>query len=196
MRHLKTFENFDERFKKEFGERPYSGMDLIDNDGNPLPDDAKNRTDRSHKSMEWEEDRRSYYSSIKDNMEEASNDPDVLLDLLEKEGQYIINYRRGMLIRLIASNGNLETLKTLLDYCEDNSMDLNISYISSVIDYIITRSKISKSDKTDFIEELGERGLISDIPEERINSMIKYNDYIKDPEFEYYIELLNDYRSK
>lgn len=193
MKHLKKFENFDERFKKEFGEKPYSGMDLIDNEGNYLPDDPKSRIDRSHKSMKWEEDRRSYYSSIKDNMEEASNNPDVLLDLLEKEGQYIIDYGRGMLITMIASSGNLETLKILLDYCEDNSIDLNIS---SVIDYLITRSKISKSDKTDFIEELGERGLISDIPEERINSMIKYNDYIKDPEFEYYIELLNDYRSK
>jgi len=197
MKHIKLFENF-KQMKSELSDlqkqRPYSGYDYKDFDGNPLPYDADSRRSRDKNKADIEKRRMDLIGGLKSELERLVDNTSELESEL-KEGS-LEDRDMARAISLSIQSLNFESFELLLDYC-----DFEPKFMDTVVDNYILSRIVKSLDNTDypelvkFIELVGEKGLISELSDDKYNSFVYYASRPSVKELtEDLLELVDSYR--
>jgi hypothetical protein len=197
MKHIKLFENF-KQMKSELSDlqkqRPYSGYDYKDFDGNPLPYDVDSIRSRNKNKADIEKRKMDLIGGVKSELERlVANTSELESEL--KDGS-LEDREIARAISFSIRSLNFESFELLLDYC-----DFEPKFMDSVTSaYILGRIVISLHD-TDyselvkFVELVGEKGLISELSDNKYNSFVYYASRPSVKELtEDLLELVDSYR--
>jgi hypothetical protein len=199
MKHIKLFENF-KQMKSELSDlqkqRPYSGYDYKDFDGNPLPYDADSRRSRDKNKADIEKRRMDLIGGLKSELQRLVDNTSELESEL-KEGS-LEDRDIARAISLSIQSLNFESFELLLDYCdfEPEFMDRVVStYILDRIARSLIFDNTDYSELVKFIELVGEKGLISELSDNKYNSFVNFATHGTSKELtEDLLELVDSYR--
>jgi hypothetical protein len=197
MKHIKLFENF-KQMKSELSDlqkqRPYSGYDYKDFDDNPLPYDADSRRSRDKNKADIEKRKMDLIGGLKSELQRLVDNTSELESEL-KEGS-LEDREIARAISLSIQSLNFESFELLLDYC-----DFEPKFMDTVVDNYILSRIVKSLDNTDyselvkFIELVGEKGLISELSDDKYNSFVNYASRPSVKELtEDLLELVDSYR--
>ncbi len=197
MKHIKLFENF-KQMKSELSDlqkqRPYSGYDYKDFDDNPLPYDADSRRSRDKNKADIEKRKMDLIGGLKSELQRLVDNTSELESEL-KEGS-LEDREIARAISLSIQSLNFESFELLLDYC-----DFEPKFMDTVVDNYILSRIVKSLDNTDyselvkFIELVGEKGLISELSDDKYNSFVYYASRPSVKELtEDLLELVDSYR--
>ena len=197
MKHIKLFENF-KQMKSELSDlqkqRPYSGYDYKDFDDNPLPYDADSRRSRDKNKADIEKRKMDLIGGLKSELQRLVDNTSELESEL-KEGS-LEDRDIARAISLSIQSLNFESFELLLDYC-----DFEPKFMDTVVDNYILSRIVKSLDNTDyselvkFIELVGEKGLISELSDNKYNSFVNYASRPSVKELtEDLLELVDSYR--
>jgi hypothetical protein len=197
MKHIKLFENF-KQMKSELSDihntRTYGGFDFEDIDGNPLPDDVESRMKRDQEHMGNRKRSMELAGGIKSELERlVANTSELESEL--KDGS-LEDREIARAISFSIQSLNFESFELLLDYC-----DFEPKFMDTVVDNYILSRIVKSLDNTDyselvkFIELVGEKGLISELSDNKYNSFVNYASRPSVKELtEDLLELVDSYR--
>jgi hypothetical protein len=197
MKHIKLFENF-KQMKSELSDlqkqRPYSGYDYKDFDGNPLPYDADSIRSRNKNKADIEKRKMDLIGGVKSELERLVGNTSELESELKDGSLEDRDIARA--ISFSIQTLNFKSFELLLDYC-----DFEPKFMDTVVDNYILSRIVKSLDNTDyselvkFIELVGEKGLISELSDNKYNSFVYYASRPSVKELtEDLLELVDSYR--
>jgi hypothetical protein len=198
MKHIKLFENF-KQMKSELSDlqkqRPYSGYDYKDFDGNPLPYDADSRRSRDKNKADIEKRRMDLIGGLNSELERLVDNTTELESELKAGSLDERDIARA--ISLSIRTLNFDSFELLLDYCdfEPKFMDTVIStYILDRIVLSLRNTDYSKLVK--FVELVGEKGFISELSDQKYDSFVNHASHGSNKgRTEDLLELIDSYRN-
>jgi len=197
MKHIKLFENF-KQMKSELSDlqkqRPYSGYDYKDFDGNPLPYDVDSIRSRNKNKADIEKRKMDLIGGVKSELERLVGNTSELESELKDGSLEDRDIARA--ISFSIQTLNFKSFELLLDYC-----DFEPKFMDTVVDKYILSGIVKSLDNTDyselvkFIELVGEKGLISELSDNKYNSFVYYASRPSVKELtEDLLELVDSYR--
>jgi hypothetical protein len=198
MRHIKLFENF-KQMKSELSDlqkqRPYSGYDYEDFDGNPLPYDADSRRSRDKNKMDSEKRGMELIDGLKSELKRLVANTSELESELKDGSLEDIDIARA--ISLSIQSLNFESFEILLDYCDFEPKLMDTVVNSFILIRIVKSLKdnVDYSELVKFIELAGEKGLISELSDAEYNVFVYHASRASVKELtEDLLELVDSYR--